>query len=284
MGENPYELLDFGQGRKLERFGTRIVDRPAPQAERAPRRPEAWLRAQARFDADRAGAVGNWIPPDLTDTTWPIDFGLFTLELRLAPQGQVGVFPEQQRNWYWIGRQIQAAGKPTPRVLNLFGYTGGSTLAAAAAGAEVTHVDSSTPSIHWARENARLSGLEEAPIRWITEDARLFVQRELRRGRQYQGIILDPPSFGRGPRGQVWKLSRDLPELLNLCQELASDQLQFFLLTFHTTGISHSAVEELARDTLGQDPHLRLQSEGLSVPCRSGGSLSSGWAIRGTMW
>jgi 23S rRNA (cytosine1962-C5)-methyltransferase len=283
MLEIPYELLDFGQGRKLERFGTWVLDRPAPQAERRPRLGELWKQAHARFDADRAGAAGNWLPPDIEEADWDVNFGLFTLQLRLAPQGQVGVFPEQERNWYWIGRQIQAAGQPPPQVLNLFGYTGGSTLAAAAAGAEVTHVDSSTPSIHWARENARLSGLEEAPIRWITEDARLFVQRELRRGRYYQGIILDPPSFGRGPRGQVWKLSRDLPELLDLCRELAGDQLRFFLLTYHTSGVSSAAVQDLVRDTLGQDPHLRLQCEELSVPCRGGGRLSSGWAIRGTM-
>jgi 23S rRNA (cytosine1962-C5)-methyltransferase len=231
-----YELLDFRAGRKLERFGPIVLDRPAPAAaDGPPMQRQLWSKAHARFElrAARAptSARGQWKLSKEVPDAWTIGHGPMRLELKLTAFGHVGIFPEQAANWDWIA---EAAGrKAGVRILNLFAYTGGSTLAAAAAGAAVTHVDSARNIVAWARRNAELSELSAAPIRWIADDALAFVRREVKRGRRYDGVILDPPSYGHGARGQTWKLDTQLPELLPLCRELIEGVPRLVLLTCH---------------------------------------------------
>ncbi|MDE0818041.1 MAG: class I SAM-dependent methyltransferase, partial [Pirellulaceae bacterium] len=267
-----YELLDFGLGRKLERFGEWILDREAPATETQQRsNPALWETADLVFKRS-AGDDGQWssntLPSNpsnenikklnvITETgaefaPWEISFGEhFKLQLQLSPVGHIGVFPEQAKNWAWIMRQvrrgIKAFGEPI-RVLNLFGYTGGSTLAAAVVGAEVTHVDSAGNIVERARENAKISGLQDAPIRWIQEDAQLFCQREVKRGNTYHAVILDPPSYGHGPKNQAWKINQHLGELLTNCGELTREQRSFMLLTSHTVGLGAADLEAMFAD------------------------------------
>lgn len=246
-----YELLDFGRGRKLERFGSRIVDRPAPAvADAAIRSLELWREA-IRFER-RDAQRGVWVnaPADVAD--WTISFDEWRLELRLAPSGQVGVFPEQSANWRWIAEQIASAGRPLS-VLNLFAYTGASTLAAARAGASVVHVDAARSAVAWARVNAQRSELADAPIRWIVDDARKFVQRELERGRGYDAVILDPPSYGHGPSGLAWQVNRDLPGFLADCIKLLRGRGRFALASCHSPGwdaktLTHAFCEAAAKN------------------------------------
>ncbi|MDZ7615859.1 MAG: class I SAM-dependent methyltransferase, partial [Patescibacteria group bacterium] len=233
-----YQLLDFGEGRRLERFRQFVVDRPCPAAEGMPKAdPSIWRTAEARFERDDS-ADGEWRGSRLAADPWTVAHGPVTFELKLTPLGQVGIFPEQADNWDWIFAQAAAAAKSGQalRVLNLFAYTGGSTLAAAAAGAEVVHVDAAKTVVAWARRNARHSGLESCPVRWLVEDASKFVRRELARGNRYDAVILDPPSYGHGRRGEVWRLSKHLPGLLDACAELTGGQPRFLLLTCHTAG------------------------------------------------
>ncbi len=269
-----YELLDFGLGRKLERFGEWILDREAPAAETQQRsNPALWETADLVFKRS-AGGDGQWSSATLPSNPsnenikklnaimetgaefapWEISFGEhFKLQLQLSPVGHIGVFPEQAKNWAWIMRQvrrgIKAFGEPI-RVLNLFGYTGGSTLAAAVAGAEVTHIDSAGNIVERARENAKISGLQDAPIRWIQEDAQLFCQREVKRGNTYHAVILDPPSYGHGPKNQAWKINQHLGELLTNCGELTQEQRSFMLLTSHTVGLGAADLEAMFADRI----------------------------------
>jgi len=245
-----YELLDFGEGRKLERFGGIVLNRPSPAAEGlAKARPEMWSSATARFRGPRTGD-GSWSP---NPKQWMRDAwcvaregaASFKLQLEALPSGQVGVFPEQRENWDWISRQCGRAKPQTSndaklRVLNLFAYTGGSTLAAAAAGAEVTHVDAAHSSIDRARSNAALSGLQDAAIRWIPEDAMKFCKREVKRGNKYDAVILDPPTYGHGPKGEPWKINEHLLPLLQLCGELTAENRAFVLVTCHSPEIGPS--------------------------------------------
>jgi 23S rRNA (cytosine1962-C5)-methyltransferase len=259
-----YELLDFGAGRKLERFGPWIIDRPCPVAQPlVPSQPDQWSQAHARFDRG-AAASGQWIPPDVLPESWTIEMEVpgqggsalesdaparptatsartgaarirLTLTLRPTSSGQVGFFPEQAGNWAWLVEQAHRLARP-PRVLNLFAYTGGSTLALAAAGAQVVHVDAAESAVAWGRLNAQQSGLAARSVRWIVDDAAAFAARELRRGRRYDAIVLDPPSYGHGPRGQPWEIARHLTSLLQTCRELTRGGLEFLLLTCHTSG------------------------------------------------
>jgi 23S rRNA (cytosine1962-C5)-methyltransferase len=240
-----YELLDFGDGRKLERFGAAMLNRPCPAAEGIEKsRPELWEAITARFRGPRTGD-GSWTPVPKTWMPAEWCFALegdapFRLQLEALPSGQVGVFPEQRENWGWIARQVakpQTALGRALRVLNLFAYTGGSTLAAAAAGAEVVHIDAVQTIVDRARENAACSGLAERPVRWIAEDAMKFCRRELKRGKQYDAVILDPPSYGHGPKGEPWKIDTDLLPLLSLCGELTSEHRAFVLVSCHSPGI-----------------------------------------------
>ncbi|QDS97297.1 class I SAM-dependent methyltransferase [Adhaeretor mobilis] len=261
-----YELLDFGEGRKLEQFGPWVLDRPCPAAVRARQSPDLWKRVTARFEGDRA-ADGRWKPSHKKWVAQEIELPItidnahaFRMKLTGLPSGQVGIFPEQVSNWQWIAKQIARAGSqsglgelPAVKVLNLFAYTGGSTLAAAVAGAEVTHVDAAKSMVARARKNAEISGLAEHPVRWIVEDAVKFCQREVKRGNQYDAVILDPPSYGHGPKGEAWSISRDLLPLLKLVGELTSDRRAFILTTCHTPNIGPAELEAmLAEGIFGQ--------------------------------
>lgn len=254
-----YELLDFGNGRKLERFGAWVLDRPYPGATTKPQT-KVWGNAMARYEGDRA-TDGKWTPPvkkwENTELLLPVgDLG-FTMKLTPLPSGQIGIFPEQWPNWRWIAAEAKRSTEPL-KVLNLFAYTGGSTLAAAAAGAEVTHVDAAKSMVTRARENAELSGLATAPIRWIVEDALKFCQREAKRGNQYDAVILDPPTYGHGPKGEEWSINRDLLPLLQLCGELTAERRRFVLCTCHSPGIGPSELSAYLSEGLfghcGQPP------------------------------
>ncbi len=275
-----YQLLDFGAGRKLERFGRWLLDRPAPAAEPfAKLAPNAWSAVDARFE--RAGdQTGRWLPADRLPPHWNVRHDPWVLQLQPTPFGHVGLFPEQAANWDWIDHCVRSVGGPL-QVLNLFAYTGGSTLAAAAAGAEVTHVDAARNVVQWARQNAQASGLEQAPIRWIAEDALKFVHRELRRGRQYQAVILDPPSYGHGPKGQVWKLDQQLEELLIACGELTRRQRAFILLTCHTEGYDPARLRQCLRSCLSGPPG-HIESFDLELTDSQGRRLPSGVVARWT--
>ncbi len=278
-----YQLLDFGAGRKLERFGPYVLDRPAPgAAEAAPRKFELWPDADATYE--RGGAQqGRWHFNRLLDESWPVRHGELTLILKFTDSGQVGLFPEQAKNWDWIAEQVRSAGRPL-QVLNLFAYTGGSTLAAAAAGAEVVHVDAATSVVAWARANAEASGLADAPIRWIAEDAVKFARRELKRGHRYDAVILDPPGYGHGPRGETWKLEQHLGELLGVCLELTAENRQFILLTCHSGVLATAA--GLLKATLEHAGELRnegsLESRDVVLASAAGGQLPCGSGVRFT--
>ncbi len=298
MADNlDYELLDFGRGRKLERFAHVLLDRPSPAADGSEQAaPELWAAAHARFlrtTADRGVwqllkprtpypvpstecsvlstpySVLSTLPAD----TWQLRAHDLTLELKRTSFGHVGLFPEQAENWQWVSRHVRAASQPV-EVLNLFAYTGASTLAAAAAGAKVVHVDSARASVAWARRNAGLSGLAERPIRWIVEDARAFVQREIKRKRRYEGLILDPPGYGHGPRGQAWKLESHLAELLRDCGQLLSSNAAFVLLTCHSPGIGPSELRDLL--TGGLPAPATVSAGELILTTRDGRQLPSG--------
>ena len=278
-----YELLDFGAGRKLERFAKLVLDRPSPSAEGfAIQKPKLWKSADAKFVADSPKAErGCWVflNQNLSpDYAWPISFSSppITLELKFSPFGHLGVFPEQQANWQRIAERISGETKRAEplRVLNLFAYTGGSTLAAAAAGGKVVHIDSAKNLLARARRNAELSGLADAPIRWIAEDAVRFVQREIKRNEKYDAIILDPPSYGHGSRGQVWQISRDLPILLRNCFELSSEKPIFLLLTCHTPFFDEKKLLELL-----QRKNFSVKSFPMEISSLGGGKLPSGCGV-----
>jgi 23S rRNA (cytosine1962-C5)-methyltransferase len=249
-GWEGYALLDSGGGRKLERFGRIVVDRPEPQALWAPSDPAAWAKADARFDAGEDDERGAWKPraggrlPE-----WLLRYDDLTLICRATSFRHVGVFPEQKSHWDWMAHRIRAAGRPV-NVLNLFGYTGVASLIAAEAGGSVTHVDASKKSITWARENQEASGLADRPIRWICDDALKFAEREGRRGRTYDAIVLDPPAYGRGPDGEVWRLFEDLPRMLSACAAILSDRPVFVILTAYALRLSYLTLNELLRDAL----------------------------------
>lgn len=244
-----YELVDFGDGRKLERFGAFLLDRPAPVVEDVPRGDAAsWTKADARYERSRE-EKGVWRTDQPLPDTWLVQHGAARFELKRTDFGHVGLFPEQATIWDWIDRQVRRAGRPL-NVLNLFAYTGGSTLAAAAAGARVVHVDAARNVVRWARRSADLSGLSEAPIRWIAEDAAKFVERELRRGNDYDAVILDPPSYGHGPKGEVWRLADHLTPLLENCGRLTQVRRAFFLITCHTPGFGPPELEACLADAL----------------------------------
>ena len=246
-----YALLDSGGGRKLEQYGPYTVVRPEPQCLWTPRLPpSAWDGADAVFDPTDEEDAGRWRFRGKPVERWPLGWGDVKFHGRFTAFRHLAFFPEQAANWGWLDAKLRAAGGPQPRVLNLFGYTGVASLVMAAAGAAVTHVDASKKAVAWARENAELSGLSDRPIRWIVEDAKKYVAREVRRGSRYEGIILDPPKYGRGPDGQVWRLFEDLPELAAQCAELLSETAQFLVLNAYAERISGAALAGLLAETL----------------------------------
>lgn len=249
-----YELIDSGCGRKLERYGKITVDRPEPQALwDISLSPKEWERAHARFtnSGDEEQDAGKWkINHDVPDS-WAVEWQNIRMMCRLMSFRHMGLFPEQQTHWQWVNDQIGAAPPARPmNILNLFAYTGAASLSAAAsrAAVQVTHVDASKKAIQWAKENQEASGMSQSPIRWICDDAKAFVARELRRGRKYDGIILDPPKFGRGPNGERWQIEEDLPQFLKDCAALLSDQPSFMIITAYAMRLSSISLGAALRD------------------------------------
>lgn len=274
-----YQLLDFGAGRKLEQFGSYVLDRPSPAAEGAAERsPALWSAAHARFDR---AEQGSWTLNGTLEQPWRATLGEKVFELKLTDFGHLGIFPEQADHWDWIARHVRTAERPL-KVLNLFAYTGGSTLAAAAAGAEVVHVDAAANVVAWARRNAELSGLADAPIRWITEDASKFVGRELKRGNHYDAVILDPPGYGHGPKGETWKLEEDLDGLLAACLELTAGSRQFVLLTCHSGELAHAAplLKHIVTHCPGLRDEGRMTAADMLLTSAAGERLHSGAGVR----
>lgn len=232
-----YTLLDSGDQQKLERYGAIVLARPDPQALWSKTRVAGeWSKAQGRFE--RQGKEGVWVADNLPKQ-WQIEFGNLQFLIRPTSFKHTGIFPEQLSNWEWVGEILRRSkASEELKVLNLFGYTGGATLAAAQAGAAVTHVDASKTAVAWARENAGASGLSDKPIRWLVEDVLVFVKREIKRGSRYDGIIMDPPAFGHGPKDELWKIEEDLIELIHLCGQLLSDKPLFFLINGYAAGYS----------------------------------------------
>jgi 23S rRNA (cytosine1962-C5)-methyltransferase len=250
-----YELLDSGDGRKLERFGNLHFNRPDPQTLWAPqRRVESWQADAVFASKDEEDERGAWtFPGKQPPEQWPIAWEAIKLNARCAAFRHMGVFPEHSVHWRWAMAKIRGAGRPV-RALNLFGYTGMMSLAAAQAGAEVVHLDASPKSIGHGRENQALSGLEDRPIRWICDDAMKFVEREVRRGRQYEAIILDPPKFGRGPKGETWRFEEEFSALLATCRKLLSDQPLFMIATVYAVRLSYLAVAQAMTTALAGLP------------------------------
>jgi 23S rRNA (cytosine1962-C5)-methyltransferase len=281
MDADAYALLDAGAGRRLERFGDLVLDRPAPGATSAPRDPGAWGHATARFERrpDRAG--GRWEPPHALPDRWVIGIDGVAMELRPTPAGQVGLFPEHLAVARWmVGRAaavVGVLGRPAA-ILNLFAYTGLASLLLARAGASIAHVDASRPAVAWARRNADLAGLADRPIRWLVDDAARFVAREGRRGRRYDGVVLDPPTYGHGPGGDPWRLETDLPPLLAGIRTLLEPTAGFVACTTHASGLDPGALEHLVRDELGPATR-RVELRELELTAASGARLAAGWAI-----
>lgn len=242
-----YELLDSGNGKKLERFGELTLIRPEPQAKWAAALPgKRWELADGEFIKSRSGQQGEWKLSKSIPARWMLQRQNLKFWVQPSPSGHVGVFPDQACHWDWIEEVTKRAARPV-KALCVFGYTALATLAAAAAGAEVTHVDASRKAVGWARDNQNLSGLSERPVRWIVEDAMTFVKREARRGSRYDALMLDPPRFGRGPDGEVWKLDESLPELLAACGKLLTDSPVFAVLNVYSTVLTQGREEKEAK-------------------------------------
>ncbi|MDD3334726.1 MAG: class I SAM-dependent methyltransferase [Eubacteriales bacterium] len=276
-----YEVLDTGDGEKLERWGKIILRRPDPQVIWPKAEPKLWERAQATYDRSESGG-GHWSFRDRLPERWTMTLG--DLKFYVKPTGfkHTGLFPEQAANWQFMRERIAAAGtwKQPPKILNLFAYTGGATLACAAAGAHVTHVDAAKGMVLWAKENRDLSGISEDSTRFIIEDAKAFVQRELRRGNRYEGILMDPPSYGRGPNGEVWKLENELFDLVDLCAQALSNKPLFFLINGYTTGFSACVLQNIAQRCLCGRYGGKAEAAELALTVTSGGVLPCGATAR----
>lgn len=273
-----YEVLDTSRGEKLERWGEYRLIRPDPQVIwDTPRKDPGWKHANAHYHRSRKGG-GEWEFFDLPEQ-WQIHYGTLTFHLKPFSFKHTGLFPEQAVNWDWFSSRIREAGRPV-KVLNLFAYTGGATIAAAAAGAAVTHVDASKGMTTWARENAKSSGLGDAPIRWIVDDCMKFVEREGRRGNHYDGIIMDPPSYGRGPKGEIWKIEDEIHPLVKACAGILSEAPLFFLINSYTTGFAPAVlsyllgvevVPKFGGTVCADEVGLPVTDTGLVLPCGSSG-------------
>lgn len=277
-GWKDFELLDCSSGEKLERWGNQLLVRPDPQVIwNTPRRIPEWEKAEGHYLRSKSGG-GHWKKEKLPQR-WPICYRELTFQVGPMNFKHTGLFPEQASNWDFAMERIRSAGREIS-VLNLFAYTGGATVACAAAGAKVCHVDAAKGMVAWARENAKLSGLEQAPIRWIVDDCAKFVEREIRRGRRYDVLIMDPPSYGRGPSGEIWKLEKDLYPFLELVVRVLSDQPLFILINSYTTGLAPAVLTYLL-DTLvtkrysghadAQELGLPVTASGLVLPCGATG-------------
>ena len=263
-----FELLDCSRGEKLERWGNYILVRPDPQAIwDTPRTDARWRRPSGKYSRSESGG-GSWdkrtLPP-----SWDVHYRELTFHVKPMNYKHTGIFPEQAVNWDYAMAKIRGAHRPIS-VLNLFAYTGAATIACAAAGASVCHVDAAKGMVAWARENAALSGLSDAPVRWLVDDCLKFLQREQRRGHKYDAIIMDPPSYGRGPNGEVWKLEDSIFELLQAAAAVLSEHPLFFLLNSYTTGLSASTMGYLLRVTL---PAAKVSADEIGLPVISSGGV-----------
>ncbi|MBQ1260625.1 MAG: class I SAM-dependent methyltransferase [Clostridia bacterium] len=271
-----YTVLDTSSGEKLELWGKYSLIRPDPQVIwKTEKKNPLWKKADASYKRSRTGG-GAWSENRLPES-WNITYGNLTFKIKPMGFKHTGLFPEQATNWDWFSQLIKNAQRPV-KVLNLFAYTGGATVAAAAAGASVCHVDASKGMVQAAKENARLSGLENAPIRYIVDDCKKFIEREIRRGNKYDGIIMDPPSYGRGPTGEVWKIEESIDDFVTLTKEVLSDTPLFFLLNSYTTGLSASAMKYITDVRLltkfkgkseAEEIGLPVKDTSLVLPCGS---------------
>lgn len=279
---NDYEVLDTSCGEKLERWGDYFLVRPDPQVLwQTPKKLKQWKKPNGHYHRSAKGG-GQWEFFDLPKT-WDIRYKELKFHLQPFSFKHTGVFPEQAVNWDWFSDKIKKAGRPV-KVLNLFAYTGGATLAAAAAGAGVTHVDASKGMVNWAKENAQASGLSDKPIRWLVDDCVKFVEREIRRGNQYDGIIMDPPSYGRGPKGEIWKIEEKIFPLVQLCTKILSKNPVFFLINSYTTGLQPAVLSymletevkaEFGGRVTAEEIGLPVSSNGLVLPCGASGRWES---------
>ena len=270
-----YEVLDTGDGEKLERWGDIILRRPDPQTIWPKADERLWQRAQARYHRSERGG-GEWEFLKKLPERWTVSHGDLRFYVRPTGFKHTGLFPEQAANWIWMSDLIRKDGRKNLKILNLFGYTGGATLACAAAGAHVTHVDAAKGMVLWAKENRELCGLPEDRFRWIVEDALRFVQRELRRGNSYDGILMDPPSYGRGPSGEVWKLENELYGLIETCAKALSEEPLFFLINSYTTGFQPAVLTNILSRTVARRYSGRVDAQEVCLPVTAGGILPCG--------
>lgn len=270
-----YEVLDTGDGEKLERWGDVILRRPDPQTIWPKADPALWESAQAWYHRSEKGG-GEWEFFRRLPEKWVVTHGELRFWVRPTGFKHTGLFPEQAANWVWMDGLIRKSGRRDARVLNLFGYTGAATLACAAAGAHVTHVDAAKGMVQWAKENRALTKLDETSCRWIVEDALRFVQREIRRGNRYDGVLMDPPSYGRGPSGEVWKLENELYHLVDTCAQVLSEEPLFFLINSYTTGFQASVLSNMLEKCVVSRRGGRVDSEELCLPVKTGGVLPAG--------
>ncbi len=275
-----YEVLDTSSGEKLERWGSYLLVRPDPQVIwNTPKNHMDWKKWNGHYHRSSKGG-GEWEFRSLPEE-WQISYEPLSLSFRLKPFSfkHTGLFPEQAVNWDWFSTLMKSADRPI-KVLNLFAYTGGATLAAARAGASVTHVDASKGMVTWAKENAAVSGLSDAPVRWLVDDCVKFVERELRRGSRYDAVIMDPPSYGRGPKGEIWKMEDSIFSFIELTSKLLSEQPLFFLINSYTTGLQPAVLSYMMQTVLtprfggiveADEIGLPVTSNGLSLPCGASG-------------
>ncbi len=268
-----YEILDMANGEKLERWKDVILARPDPQIIWKEKTfPDKWKKTNARYHRSSTGG-GSWQYEKKMPESWKIQYKNLTFQIKPMGFKHTGLFPEQAVNWDWMMDKIAKANRPI-RVLNLFAYTGGATVACLAAGASVCHVDSSKGMVTWAKENVAASGLADKPVRYIIDDVNKFVNREIRRGNQYDAIIMDPPSYGRGTNGEVWKFEENIDDLVNLCTKVLSDDPLFFLINSYTTGISSTVLADILQMAISKkgtvtagEIGLPMTGSSLVLPC-----------------
>lgn len=268
-GWKDYEVIDTSKGEKLERWGDYTLLRPDPQVIwDTPRTDKKWKHLNGHYHRSAKGG-GEWEFFNLPEQ-WEIHYKDLTFHLKPFSFKHTGLFPEQATNWDWFRDKIRKANRPV-NVLNLFAYTGGATCAAAKAGASVTHVDASKGMVTWAKENSVSSGLEDAPIRWIVDDCVKFVEREIRRGRKYDGIIMDPPSYGRGPKGEIWKIEEKIYPFIELCTQVLSENPLFFLVNSYTTGLQPAVLSYMMNTLLVKNYGGKVNAEEIGLPVKSNG-------------
>ena len=279
-----YKLLDTGSFQKLEQFGTHLFCRPAPQALWPKSLPVSeWKKAEGEYKYFKGKDTGGeWkLFTKLPQNGWQIKFQNLVFKVQPTGFGHIGIFPEQAPNWLWIIEQLKLLNGKEIKVLNVFGYTGASTLAAASAGAHVTHLDASKASVNWARQNLELSGMGDRPVRWIVEDAMKYMQKEHKRGIKYDGIIMDPPSFGRGPKGEVWQIENTLSEFMEACKNILNYKPAFLLFTTHSPGFSSLSLENMIRTYLPSTQNGHFETGEMFIPDTSSGlNLPNGFFCR----